>query len=86
MTLEVNAADEIKVPKVMSDSKFTQVFLSANEGVGYVSDTAVLGNTIMNILLSGSMQFLWGLIHSMQMIGHLPLINVMIPANVEVFF
>ena len=78
--------DEIKLPKIMEDSQLTKIFVGFSENAGYVSTSAICGNAILNILLSGSMHLLWGFINSLQIIGHIPLINVMIPSNVQKFF
>ena len=77
---------EIKVPKIMENSEFTTIFVGFSENAGYVSTSAICGNAILNIFLSGSMHLLWGFINSLKIIGHLPLINVMIPSNVHKFF
>ena len=78
--------DKTKVPKMMPNTEFTIIFNSVNEGVGGFSNAALASNFILNLLMAGSMGFLWGLLHSMQIIAHLPLINVMMPANATVLF
>jgi hypothetical protein len=41
---------------------------------------------VINIALSTSLFLLWGMINGLQIIGHLPMFNVLMPANAEAFF
>ena len=43
--------------------------------------TVVISNFVFNILISGALSYLWGLINSLQIVSHFPLINVLMPAN-----
>ena len=42
----------------------------------------MLGSFVIHMLLAGSLSLLLGLINSLQLLVHLPLINVVTPANV----
>ena len=60
-----------------------------DEGATYadaVTSTAILSNFIINILLSGSLNLLWGMINCIQIVSHFPLINVLVPANCKFVF
>ena len=46
----------------------------------------VVGNFATNLLLSSAMTYLWGLLHSVQIVAHFPLINLMMPANAQMIF
>jgi hypothetical protein len=41
---------------------------------------------LINLVLSGAMTFLVGWINSLQLIIHLPMMMILIPANVSIFF
>ena len=57
-----------------------------SEGLGTATSTAIVGNFVINVVLSGTMNLLWGMLHAMQMLSYLPLINVMMPANALIMF
>lgn len=40
----------------------------------------------LNLFFAGSMSFLWGMMYALQLIVHLPLVNVYFPANAKLFF
>ena len=47
---------------------------------------ALASNFLVNILLSGSLSLLWGMINSMQVISYFPLLNLIMPANCQYLF
>ncbi len=46
----------------------------------------VIGNLLFNIFMSGSMQMLWSMINTVQIIVLTPLMGISTPANVKMFF
>ena len=40
----------------------------------------------MNLVMSGAMQYMIAMIRSLQMILHIPILNVLIPGNVSMLF
>ena len=48
--------------------------------------TVVISNFVLNILISGALSYLWGLINCLQIVSHFPLINVLMPANCRLLF
>lgn len=70
----------------MPDSAFTQTFVGVTKGLTTITQTALMTNFVANLLLSGSMNFLWGLIHCLQIVSHFPLINIMMPSNAHRLF
>ena len=61
--IPANLVAEMKAPKIMPETKFTQAFVEASAGLTTITKTAMVGNFALNIVLSGSMHYLWGLIH-----------------------
>ena len=55
----------------------------ATEGIA----TAVIGgNSFMSVFITGGLSAVWGLINSLQIIAHLKLLNVIMPANASVLY
>ena len=48
--------------------------------------TFVFGNIVLQILMAGSLQLLWGMINALQLIVHLPLFQIAFPYNAQFFF
>ena len=44
------------------------------------------GSFAINLLLASSLSLLWGLINSLQLVAHFPLLNVDIPVNAQIYF
>ena len=70
-----------KIPPQLPDDKATKALSDATTAFDAVSKTAIVSNFVINILIAGPLNLLWGMIHSLQILTHLPLINVMMPAN-----
>ena len=45
----------------------------------------VIGNFILATLVSFSLNYLWAMINTLQMIVYLPMFNVIFPANINMF-
>ena len=50
------------------------------------SKTSLVSNFIANILISGALNYLWGMINCLQIVAHFPMINVLMPANCQMLF
>ena len=51
------------------------------------TSSAVIGSSfVLNILLVASLSLLWGLINSLQLVTHFPLINYIFPPNAKTYF
>jgi len=48
--------------------------------------TVMASNAVLAIVLGSSMQVLWGMIDSLQLITHLPLVRLSMPGNLKMFF
>ena len=70
----------------MANNAFTLAFANFNTGVEHFTSGALIGNFAANLLLSGALNVLWGLLHAMQIVAHFPLINVMMPSNARMLF
>jgi len=52
-----------------------------------ISMTSILsGNFALNLLLAGSLSYIWSMIRAQQIIVHLPLTNIVLPGNAAYFF
>lgn len=72
----------IKCRKQMADSALNRGIETASE----VLDTSMKGSMVssfaVNLLVAGSLSQLLGMINSLQLISHLPLLAISVPANV----
>ena len=64
-TIPKETSDEIKVPLSMPNNEFTIGFIGFSNGAIGFSNASLVGNFLFNLLLSGTMNLLWGLLHSM---------------------
>ena len=60
----------------------TKNLAAASESTGSTTKAVVVGNLIVNLVLSGSLAMLWGMINALQVIVHLPMLQTSFPANV----
>ena len=74
------------IPSQLAQSKANDLLISSVGSVETVANTALVGNFIINILISGALNFLWGMINCLQIIAYFPLINVTTPANCQIMF
>ena len=84
--IPLETSDSIIAPKMMPNSDFTKAFAGGTEGMGNFTNASLVSNFVVNLLLSGAMNLLWGLLHAMQIVAHFPLVNVMFPANAYMLF
>ena len=46
----------------------------------------VIGNFVLNLIMSSSLNLLWSMINTQQLIVLMPCFDVQMPANVQIFF
>ena len=71
---------------MMPNDDFTQGYTSAAQAAEQVTNVILVGNFFINLLLSGAMVFLWGMLNCMQIVSHFDLVNIMMPANAQYLF
>jgi len=64
------------IPPQMKVGAATENLTKGASGVQGASNAAVIGNFVMNTLLSGAMNLLWGLVNTVQIIVVVPLMQV----------
>ena len=74
------------IPLLLDDGTLSEALQSAGNTIVATTGGIVMGSLASNFFLSGTLGFLWGMIHALQIIVHLPMINVRFPANVSMFF
>ena len=74
------------IPPQLPDDQLTEALSDATVAFDAVSKTALISNFLINLLVSGSLNLLWGMINSLQILTHFPLINVLMPANSQMLF
>lgn len=76
------------VKKQLIDSEGTQNFVSGTEAIDKFLKIAFWVVLAFNIFMSGSeaMEYFIGLINSLQIVLHLPILWIIMPGNVTIFF
>ena len=75
----------VEIPSQMKSEKEVQQVDSAQGAAGGSSKTSMVTNFIVNLLLSGSMGQLWGMINGLQIVAYMPLFKVKVPGNASAF-
>ena len=81
-----NATETIKIPRIMDENEFTRSFVEMSGDVGDLSKASVVSSLFVNLMSSGSMGPLWGLINCLQIVSHFPLISIVQPTNSQLVF
>ena len=63
--IPLETTSSIKAVKMMPDTSFTRNFVGASDGFGNFTNASLVGNFLVNLLLSGAMNLLWGLLHAL---------------------
>ena len=70
----------------MEDSEANRNFASSTETAKDGMMGAMVITFVLQMFLAGAMGFMIGWINTLQMIIHLPMVRILIPSNVNVFF
>ena len=70
----------------MDEGTLSEAIKTAGDTIRSATGGIAIGSLASNFFLSGTVAFLWGMINALQIIVHLPMINVRFPANVSMFF
>ena len=84
--IPLNATDTIRIPQIMDNNEFTRSFVEMSENAGDLSKASIVSSLFVNLMSSGSMGPLWGLINCLQIVSHFPLISIVQPANSQLVF
>ena len=69
------------IPPQLEDNQATEVLQTIATLTEITGQTTLVANFIANMIISGALNFLWGMVNCLQIIAHYPLINVFMPAN-----
>ena len=70
----------------MYDDASTESLQTLVYYVDKTTKTTLVANFIANVLISGALNYLWGMVNCLQIIAHYPMINVLMPANCQLLF
>jgi hypothetical protein len=71
----------------MSNTLFNRNFKSSSDFADIALKFALVLTIILNFFISGkALRYFIGMINSLQLIIHLPMISIIVPANVSTFF
>ena len=74
------------IRKQMVDNKLSHSLVSTSETAAISLKGTLLGTVVLNIAVKGALNLILSLINSLQLIIHLPLINIVCPPNVIAMF
>ncbi|TNV87552.1 hypothetical protein FGO68_gene2096 [Halteria grandinella] len=75
------------IPRQLDDEDIATLLLQRQSQSIKAGATAfVMSNMVLNVVLASSLQYLWGMINVMQLIVHMPLMNLVFPANAVLFY
>ena len=77
---------EAYLPHLLSDGSASALLAVSILPVQAVLSSVMASSFVLNLFLAGSVSFLWGMMYALQLIVHLPLVNVYFPANAKLFF
>lgn len=77
---------EAYLPHLLSDGSASALLAASILPVQAVLSSVMASSFVLNLFLAGSVSFLWGMMYALQLIVHLPLVNVYFPANAKLFF
>jgi len=87
LTLAKNATyAEKAIPRQLGSEASARLTGFASQAVGVVAQIALASNLLLNWVLSFSLNHLWGMVNSLQIVIHFPLTSVYYPANASLFF
>mmetsp|Transcript_12386 Transcript_12386/g.19281 ORF Transcript_12386/g.19281 Transcript_12386/m.19281 type:complete len:218 (+) Transcript_12386:3359-4012(+) len=76
----------VNVPPQLRDNGFNRGVASSSQGAKQTMKATMVVSFIANAFLSGSLSLVLGMVNSLQLIVHLPMLNVAIPANAMLVF
>ena len=72
-----------KIRKQMSDTTLTQTYVNSTIEVSNTLQGILIFTFSMNMFISGAASLLIGWINCLQLLIHLPMLHIIIPANVS---
>ena len=84
-TISAGKTLSAKLPKQMN-SKTASTIQTVTVVMKQATNTLMAGNLALNIILSASLQQLWSMINTQQIIVLMPLFKIDMPANAQMFF
>ena len=71
---------------MLANDKFSGSFVDFSANIGHIAKASVMSSLSVNLMTSGSLSTIWGLINCLQIVAHFPLINIVQPANSQYLF
>lgn len=87
-TIRDETVIDLKIPRQIkpTDQEVLQLVEAQADQIGGSTSVLMGGSFAINLLLAGSLSLLWGLIHALQLVTHLPLLNVQFPDTTKVYY
>ena len=72
---------QFKIPKQMPLTSETEAVQASTQAAGSMTAACTLGTAISQILMSGALSQVWGMINGLQLFVHIPLFRLTLPPN-----
>ena len=70
----------------MKDTSLVQTMMSSADATKELMNGSIMSSVVANILISGSLSQIMGMINSLQLVFHLPIMSIIAPANIITMF
>lgn len=70
----------------MPDDSSSNILVTVADSAGYAIIGAIISNVLLSVTMGVSVRKLWLLITTLQIIVHIPLLNIFLPANALILF
>jgi len=85
-TIETNYTIQKTLPAQINKDPMSQFIDGAADSFEASMTIVTSGAIAVNLVMSTSLQSVWGAINALQMIIHIPLMNIVLPSNAIIFF
>ena len=77
---------EIKVKKQMRDSTLARSVVTITSGAKVVMQSSILTTVALNVVFQGALSLIFGMINSLQLVLHIPIMRIVLPGNLMTVF
>ena len=75
---------QVELPRMLAQGE-AEAIASAGQATEAIATAVMGGNFVINLILAASLSQLWSMLNGLQLAVHLPLFNLLFPANANMF-
>ena len=84
LALQDSTSLQVELPRMLAQGE-AEAIASAGQATEEVATAVMGGNLVINLILAASLSHLWSMLNGLQLAVHLPLFNLLFPANANMF-